>query len=560
MNKPTKNILLLFIALSIVKSLFALFTHAPSTFSDDYIYMRMAWGIFHQGSFLVNGVLPTFPPLYSLLLALSYSPSNMAVAYAIMKILNAMLSSLSVIPLYLIAKDFLNERDSFMAVLMAALLGPHFLYPSYILAENLFFPLFTISLYCLYRAFTGNSLKFSVISGIMLGLVIATKTIGYALLPLAFLGFLLLRRRLGITRLISHYSSAFLVILPFYLMRQAASASDTFMGYPKSITSAGLINNLTSNIITFLNWHINYIGYLFLGIGVFFGIYFIAGLFSKKEERLKAIYTLSALGTFLLVFISASFSSSGALQHNSPFIFYTYRAMGRYVEAALPLILLLGFIAYRKNIANIRAIKIAAIASSLVMLVSTQLTLSSLFPPNNISLTFLGAFKAALNYAFYSNPVDIAFHWGSFMIVAVILASLPLILLAIRKTRFMVPLMIIFIAGNTLLAYGVHIWNVENYWANNDQASMGRWINENIDSGKTIMIDTANCLLKSKEDLNSYICSDTIPKSSYLGVFITTPLEYGESSSGKADYFVSLNKAENYTLVKEFGTIRLYAH
>lgn len=555
-----KKLILLFVIISFIKSILALLTTAPNAFSDDYVYLKMAWSIFNNHNFMVyNTFSAIYPPLYSILLSSTYFFSNMNVIYAVMKIINAFVSTLTIFPVYFIAKDFLKEKDCTIAVFITALITTHFLYPSYILAENLLFPLTAFTIYFLYLAFKSNNNKWFMVSGLFLGMAFLTKIVAFALVPVALIAYLFLRKEVKLAGIISHYILAGVTVVPYILWRIFSSAQKSF-NYADTVSTQKLFDNITSNGITFINWNINYAGYLILAGGVIFAIYFIAGLFLKKEKNLKIIYMITSLSSLFFIFLAANHSSTNFLLHNSPFMFYSYRPLGRYIAAIFPFVMLVGFIVYKKNLTDYKKLMLSTIITSAILVISSQLTLSALFPINNSDLSFIGVLKYLLEYLIYSKTsFEVIFYCGSFLLTAIILATLPFVMLKIRKSKALIPLIFIFLIINFSLAYTVHTWNINTYWTNNNQMLMGQWINKNIAKDKVVMIDIRDCTLRDKEGLNDNLCYGDTAHGSIIGFFINNPIVIEDpSKKDNSDYLVTQSNRENTKLVKEFGKFKLY--
>ncbi|MDP3918836.1 MAG: hypothetical protein Q8Q35_02950, partial [Nanoarchaeota archaeon] len=387
-----------------------------------------------------------------------------------------------------------------------------------------------------------------------LSLLVMTKTLGLALVPLTFLVFLFLKPKIKTFKLtLTHYLTSAIIIAPYLFWKITFSLNST-LGYPKELTTNRLITNLTYNLITFINWYINYIGYAILATGIIFGIYFIAGYFVKKKQNLKTLYILTSLSSLLFIFLASNHSSGYELLHNSPFVFFTYRPIGRYIATIFPFIILTGFIVYKNKLINKSKLLFASLITSMILVISTQLTLSPLFPINNASLTYFGLLQYIIEFLLYSKTTfDTVFHWGSFIIIGLLLLTTPLLVYKLRNKINFTKLIFLFLILNILLASAVHIWNVESYWADNDQTKMGKWINDNINNDKIILMDTTSCNLDNKDKVNTELCVDGGFKSTVIGLWIINPI----ITKGKADYLITTEE-KKLTLIKQIGVFKLY--
>ena len=124
--------------------------HGPWVFSDELYYQKLAQSIGrlgHLGLFNEHGL--SVPPLYSVVLAPIYAlGASGSAAYAWIKIVNAILMSLSVIPIYNIARFVLPRRSSLVVAGLSAL-APLMYYTALAMSENLAYPLFLASVWAM---------------------------------------------------------------------------------------------------------------------------------------------------------------------------------------------------------------------------------------------------------------------------------------------------------------------------------------------------------------------------------------------------------------------------
>jgi len=171
----TLMILIIIIALYIKH--IALFNPTgPTVFYDELLYKEDALLIF-QGKNFVTGDYPAhYPPLYSFILSGAFLFNNW---YKVMIIINGILSSLLLIPVWYLAREFLSPIYSIFLVLFSALLPFQVIYPDYILSENLFLVLFIWSVLLAIRGINCNKMNAGFF-GLILGAAYMTK---YLMLP-----------------------------------------------------------------------------------------------------------------------------------------------------------------------------------------------------------------------------------------------------------------------------------------------------------------------------------------------------------------------------------------
>ncbi len=152
---------------------------------DEMEYFSLAYYL-GAGS-LFRAVDPIhYPPLYPLFLT-SLIPFGLR-AFDLIKIMNVLLSSSIVFPIYLTARQNLDARRSAWAAAAACLLPFHLVFPRRIQSENLYFPLFCWAQYMLsaYPKQPHRRTGWDALSGACLGALYLTRYITLAILP-AFL-------------------------------------------------------------------------------------------------------------------------------------------------------------------------------------------------------------------------------------------------------------------------------------------------------------------------------------------------------------------------------------
>jgi hypothetical protein len=116
--------------------------HAPVVFSDELGYEKLAESIgrtAHLGLFDNRGLSysPFYPVILSPIFALGVSAPS---AYTLIKVTNAVLMSLSILPVYKIARFVLPRRSSLVVAALSAA-APLMFYASFSMSENLAYPL-----------------------------------------------------------------------------------------------------------------------------------------------------------------------------------------------------------------------------------------------------------------------------------------------------------------------------------------------------------------------------------------------------------------------------------
>jgi hypothetical protein len=134
--------------------------HAPSVFMDELGYERLAHSIGQSGTLALFGKEGlSYSPLYSAMLAPIYALGASApTAYEWIKVFNALLMSLSVVPIYKIARFVLPRRSS-LIVSGLSVIAPLMLYTSFVMSENLAYPLVLVSVWAMLEAVRAPGLR-----------------------------------------------------------------------------------------------------------------------------------------------------------------------------------------------------------------------------------------------------------------------------------------------------------------------------------------------------------------------------------------------------------------
>jgi hypothetical protein len=124
--------------------------HGPWVFMDELGYQRLAQSLGQSGKLALFGNEGlSYSPLYSAVLAPIYALGASApTAYHWMRIVNALLMSLSVFPIYKIARFVLPRRPSLLVAALSAF-APLMYYTALVMSENLAYPLFLVSVWAM---------------------------------------------------------------------------------------------------------------------------------------------------------------------------------------------------------------------------------------------------------------------------------------------------------------------------------------------------------------------------------------------------------------------------
>jgi len=331
----------------------------PVCFFDELWYRRNAESLFTGSSYFTFH----YPPLYPLMLAPSFfSESNW---YFWMLVINALLASLLLVPVWFLARRFLPPRPSMLATGLAAFLPYLWVYPRMIMSENLFGPLLTTSVYLL-LTLRRRQWSRSFVFGLVLAGSLAIRHIAAPVLVF-FLGWWwwktqrrVLPRWNSLPTLVGTSAGLAVILTPWLLygFYWGVSPLQTWLGW-------NITRDVTSHpdpeMLPF--WVGAYLAYLLIALAPWLPwilLRFAPGGHACRSERHLAFL----LAGSVLAITAASVHHSWTVLYNYP---EPQRILGRYLVPLQPAILCLGMVAvYRLcsgSFVRFRTILVCAAAS-----------------------------------------------------------------------------------------------------------------------------------------------------------------------------------------------------
>jgi hypothetical protein len=159
---------------------------APTVFVDELAYQRLAQSLGLDGRFaLFNRPGVPYPPLYSAVLAPIYALAASApTAYGWIKVVNALLMSLAIFPVYKISRFVLPRRSSLLVAALSAV-APLMNYTAFVMSENLAYPLFLVSIWSMLATLSRPSVRADALVLVSIAAVTAARIQLIALFPAA---------------------------------------------------------------------------------------------------------------------------------------------------------------------------------------------------------------------------------------------------------------------------------------------------------------------------------------------------------------------------------------
>ena len=180
-----KHLIILLLAITLFKIILSLFINSPHIVFDETAYSLQAHSIWFNHSHWIGGRVGVvefsqYPPLYSLLLS-PFSPLPAESFFHGALILNAILSTLAIIPAFYLSREYLTENKSLLIAFLVGIMPSAFIYSYTIMSENLYLPLFLASVYFMKKVADDDSFKHNLLAGIFISLSFLTRILALAL-------------------------------------------------------------------------------------------------------------------------------------------------------------------------------------------------------------------------------------------------------------------------------------------------------------------------------------------------------------------------------------------
>src|SRR3989344_895169 len=545
MKKLIKNLIFAYLIIVIVKSILTYIIPAPSAFSDGYIYAKLARSFFLDQNFVLHGsIYNHYLPLYSIVLSPAYLLGKMSLIYPAMKIINSIISSLIIFPAFYLAKEFISPNKAFYTSLLISFLPSNLIFSSYLLSENIFYFLFLLSIYLIYKSSTTNSLYYPVFAGMGVGLTYLAKINGialFAVLGTLFLYNLIKKEKTYLRNIVLTGIIALLVISP-WIIRSYNIEGTLFGGYS---SEAATILDINEFILKFIIQFLLYSGLLVISTGIIFPMLITRKIFNKKTLTFSVI-ALSSIFFILLIASNHNVKlSHETVSYELPSAFLPWlagRLIGRYIDAVLPLVIILGMICIKEKLCLKKTLAI-----TILLIFSSQLILSGLLPINHVSVAYFGLISYVLDF-----PINM-------ILMAAILALVPLIIYKLKLDfKKIIVLFSVFFVLVSLLNFSMIYYNSNTFWYKGDQVQLGIWLDSYDPERSIILFDERDCTERIlKEDQRS-ICE---PSSgvSILGFWLNDDLKAGDPETEDFDFLISKHELTTLKKVKSSSTgIHIY--
>ncbi len=167
-NIRLRFVIVLFIALTAVNFLFADYVKRLDVYNDEYFYLNIAGNIFRGEGAVIDGTNLSFEKvLYSFVLAPFYIIKDAALRVKMISLLNCLMMSSSLFPVWLISRKIgLSRNNTFWALIITCVF-PELSMSMSFMAENLFFPLVLLFMYFLLVNWQSPTKRNGIILGVL---------------------------------------------------------------------------------------------------------------------------------------------------------------------------------------------------------------------------------------------------------------------------------------------------------------------------------------------------------------------------------------------------------
>lgn len=536
-----KKLIGLFLIIVIIKIILTIFITSPSIFADEYVYLKGARSFFTEGSFnIYDGHKSSYPPLYYIIISISYLLKDATLIYLTIKIINALIISAIIFPSYLLAKEFLEQKDALVTAILISLLPANFGFNNYIMSENIYYLLFLIYIYLFYKALKTNEKKYYLFTGIIIGLSLLTRSVSSIMILITIVTVIInnLKKRniIQIKNTILALLITSIIYIPYSMTKQSL-----FPGYEVVLQN----NSPTIIAVTsFFIWSIFYTAIIILSTGIIGSIPIIPKIKEIKEKH-PLMANLFYTTIILTVFLVAYYALTTNVKAESILSFLKGRPIGRYIDYILPLIVIMTIIAAKLK--PIITLKQSALVYFILVL-STPIVFFQLFPLNNISTSWIGTIRFMLGKQ--TIPITI-------MIFSVIYLIMVSIAHKITNKQKVISFLFIFFITINILNFSL-IYQNSKIWSNSEQFKLGKWINNNIQEQTTFLIDQDSCTSADFKNSDASLGPPPFCKWTKVGIWINNKLIVDKVNTAKPHEYIITKQKLDKILIKNFGTTYLY--
>lgn len=293
---------------------------------DEVIWSEVARGLADAGEPLLRDQPdPGYSIVYPLLISPVYALfESLPDAYAGVKALNAVVMSLAAIPAYFLARRVMRNGLALLAALLAVAL-PSLAYTGTVMTENVFYPLFLVTVLALVLVLENPSAERVVLLFALLALAFATRVQAVALFPAVLLAPLLLAvfERRSLKSLVSRFRWLYGIALGLGLAAVivelvAGLSPQELLGAYSPVDEAGY---QLGEALRYLWWHVAELSLYVLVIPLAATVVLV-GRARSLDSRLQAFLAALVSITVCLIPVVAVFASRFSYRIEERNLFY----------------------------------------------------------------------------------------------------------------------------------------------------------------------------------------------------------------------------------------------
>ena len=298
----------------------------PFIMVDELIYSELGRSVAAGDGFQVRGVAASgFSLVYPILISPAYALyDSLPEAYAAVKTINALLMSLTAVPVYLLARRLLAPPLSLLAALLAVAL-PSLAYTGTVMTENIFYPLFVTAALQLVLVLERPTLARQLGLLALVGLLFATRVQAVAFVPaiiaapflLALLGKQPLRATLKRFRLLYALLAGGALLVLVAQVGRGRSLSDLLGAY----SIVGERSYDAETVARFFLYHLAELD-LYLGVIPFAAFLLLTALARRSAPVVAPFLAAGIALTISVLLVVAAFASEFAnrIQERNTFV------------------------------------------------------------------------------------------------------------------------------------------------------------------------------------------------------------------------------------------------
>lgn len=367
---PAISLLFIFLSIFIIKIYLIMFMQTP-WIQDELVYAQTARSILMHHQLIPIELMDyqLYPPGYPLVISFAYLFNDQELVYITILIINAFISTLLIPCTYFLALRYLDAKHALITSMLVGISPAVIPYIFAIMSENLFIPLFMLSILLLYSATSSMNMKNWFLVGLLTGFLVLVRIQGIAMVFALSIVLLwgLTKKTIPIKNCIITFLGTMIFLGPYLVFR--LNQLSTVSGYPENYYISNLTASFStmSGFLTFTHLIVNELGYLFicgLGILTFSGCLFIYHALRNTHLPTKIISMYFCTTAFITIIITVLHMFGPYLGHHP-----WYEVFGRYLDPLMPPLTLFGFIfLFSHNYFSLRIKTIFIVLSTIVLL------------------------------------------------------------------------------------------------------------------------------------------------------------------------------------------------